>query len=170
MNITEYAKQMGTSKTTLYRKLSEAGIEVSALRDANGQITDEGLTMLAALLDGTSQRHGVSQASDVTGSDVTLMGRLATLERQLDETRAALDKANAQIAVLQQQAAERERDNADAWKRFSERQQQIEAQRLLTMQAGTNERGFFGRLHDKLFGVKQSSQNPIDGDQERRQL
>ena len=86
------------------------------------------------------------------------MGKIETLKRQLDETRAALDTANARIAALQQQAADRERENADAWKRFSERQQQIEAQRLLTTQAGTNGRGLFERLHDRLLGSKKKTE------------
>ena len=164
MNITEYARQMGTSKTTLYRKISEAGIDISTLRDADGQITDGGFTTLSALLDGTSQRHAFSRQDDVpdaSGNVVNLMGKVETLERQLDETRAALDAANARITELQQQAADRERENADAWKRFSERQQQIEAQRLLTAQAGASGRGILGRLHDKLFGSKQ----PTDSNQ-----
>lgn len=154
MNLTEYAKKMGTSKTTLYRKLSDAGIDIATLRDADGHITDDGLTTLAALLDGTSQRRNISRTVDTPECDVNLLGKIETLERQLNETRAALDAANARIAALQQQAAERERENADAWKRFSERQQQIEAQRLLAAQAGLNGRGFFGRLHDRLFGSK----------------
>lgn len=171
MNITEYAKQMGTSKTTLYRKISDAGIDVSTLRDANGQITDDGLSTLSALLDGTLQRRNVSRTvyvPDTPENDVILSGKIAELERQLYDTRAALDAANARIAALQQQAAERERENADAWKHFSERQQQIEAQRLLAAQAGENRRGFFGHLHDKLFGVKQPTaptQRPTDSDQ-----
>lgn len=171
MNMTEYAKQMGTSKTTLYRKVAEAGIDITTLRDANGQISDYGFSTLSALLDGTVQRRTVSRqddASDVSGTVVNLMGQIETMKRQLDETRAALDAANARIATLQQQAAERERENADAWKRFSERQQQIEAQRLLTAQAGANGRGFFGRLHDRLFGSKQPTaptQRPTDSDQ-----
>lgn len=169
MNITEYAKQMGTSKTTLYRKIGDAGIDVSTLRDANGQITDDGLTTLSALLDGTLQRRIASRTVDGMDDRVTLLGKIDVLERQLDEKQAALDAANARIAELQQQAAERERENADAWKHFSERQQQIEAQRLLTAQAGANGRGFFGRLHDRLFGVKQPTdplQRPTDGEQD----
>ena len=171
MNMTEYAKQMGTRNTTLYRKISEAGIDISTLRGADGQITDDGFTTLSALLDGTLQRRTVSRqddAPDASADVVNLTGKIETLERQLDETRAALDAANARIAALQQQAADRERENADAWKRFSERQQQIEAQRLLTAQAGANGRGFFGRLHDRLFGSRQATdttQRPTDSDQ-----
>ena len=167
MNITEYAKQMGTSKTTLYRKISEAGIDISTLRDTDGQFTDSGLTTLSALLGGTLQRRTVSHTVDDTNDRATLMGKIERLERQLDETRAALDAANARITELQQQAADRERENADAWKRFSERQQQIEAQRLLTAQTGANERGILGRLHDKLFGSKQPTdptQHPTDSE------
>ena len=161
MNMTEYAKQMGTSKTTLYRKISEAGIDVSTLRGADGQITDDGDTTLPGVCDGTIQRRTVSRqddAPDASADVVNLMGKIETLKRQLDETRAALDTANARIAALQQQAADRERENADAWKRFSERQQQIEAQRLLTTQAGTNGRGLFERLHDRLFGSKKKTE------------
>lgn len=171
MNMTEYAKQMGTSKTTIYRKISDAGIDISTLRDDSGNISDEGFAILSSLLDGTLQRRSVSRTVDAPNAQensVNLLGKIETLERQLNETRAALDAANARIAALQQQAADRERENADAWKRFSERQQQIEAQRLLTAQAGTDGRGFFQRLHDKLFGAKapaSPAQQPTDSDQ-----
>ena len=156
MNLTQYAKTMGTSKTTLYRKITDAGIDVSTLRNADGQLTDEGLSTLAALLDGTSTRRPISRAVDVpesTETPVNLAGKIAELERQLDETRDALNAANARIMELQAQAAEREREHADAWRQFSERQQQIEAQRMLTAQAGTNGRGFLGRLRG-LFGKR----------------
>lgn len=89
---------MGTSKTTLYRKISEAGIDVSTLRGADGQITDDGFTTLSALLDGTLQRRTVSRqddAPDASADAVNLMGKIETLKRHLDETRAALDAANA---------------------------------------------------------------------------
>lgn len=137
--MTEYAKQMGTSKTTLYRKISEAGIDIASLRGTDGQITDDGFSVLASLLDGTLQRRTVSQQDNVPNipeNSVNLLGQIETLKRQLDETREALDAANARIAALQQQAVERERENADAWKRFSERQQEIEAHKLLAAQAG----------------------------------
>lgn len=165
MNITEYAKRMGTSKTTLYRKLSEAGIDVSTLRDADGQISDDGLSILSSLLDGTLQRRKVSQQVDAPTDGANLAGKVADLERQLNETRAALDAANARIAVLQQQAAERAERHADELRDILKRQQEIDAQRLLT---DGSRRGILGRLHDRLFGTKQAqqpTQTPTDSDQ-----
>lgn len=151
MNMTEYAKEMGTSKTTLYRKVAEAGIALDDVRGADGQLTPEGCSILAGILDGTAQRRKPSRTVDGPEGDATQAGKVEELERQLSETRAALDAANARITELQQQALDRERENAEAWQRFSERQQQLEAQRLLTAQAGPR-RGFLGRLHDRLFG------------------
>jgi AcrR family transcriptional regulator len=172
MNITEFAKHMGVSKTTIYRRIGDAGIDLSTLRDADGKLTNEGLATLSSLLDGTSQGRTVSHsvyAQNVPESGVNLVGKVEDLERQLSETRSALDEANACIAALHQQAAERERENADAWRRYLERQQQIEAQRLLTAQAGPDGRGFFGRIRDRLFGTKQPAdpvQPPTNGDQD----
>ena len=152
MNLTDYAKQMGTSKTTLYRKIGESGIDPATLRGPDGQITDDGYRILSGIMDGTLQRHRVSQPGDVPQNDVTQAGKIVTLEREIAETRAALEAANARIAELQRQALDRERENAEAWRRFSERQQQIEAQRLLVADVDENRRGLFRRIHDRLFG------------------
>lgn len=151
MNLTEYAKQMGTSKTTLYRKLGDAGIDPATLRGPDGQITDDGYKTLSGIMDGTLQRHRVSQPGDAPQIDANLAGKIVTLERELAEARAALEAANARIAELQRQALDRERENAEAWRRFSERQQQIEAQRLLVADVNENRRSFFQRIHDRLF-------------------
>lgn len=156
MNITEYAKQMGTSKTTLYRKIAEAGLDISDLRGRDGQLTNEGLSTLSALLDETLHRRTASHKDNATDGDVHSVsetGQITELERKLAETHAALDAALAQITELHRQAADRERQHAEAWQKFSERQQQIEAQRL----AAAPRRGILKRLHDLLFADNESS-------------
>jgi len=103
----------------------------------------------------------------LTQADLTQIAPEKLLELKLKYAAAMRDEYTGATEALPL-PADRERENADAWKRFSERQQQIEAQRLLTAQAGANGRGFFGRLHDRLFGSRQATdptQRPTDGDQ-----
>lgn len=156
MTLTQYAKQMGISRTTLYRRIADAGMDMTAFRDTQGELTDEGLTALSAILDGTLHGRTTPQAvytPDTPDNGVNLMGQIAELQRQLDVTRDALDKANTRIAELQQQAAERAERHADELRDILIRQQQIEAQRLLTGKTDTK-RGIFGRWRDALFGTR----------------
>lgn len=157
MTITGYAKQFGTSTTTVYRKLSAAGIEPKTLKDERGHLTDSGLSTLSAVMDGTQQRSKPDATVDDTECNTTSAEYVTQLQRQLDATRAELDAANARIQELQQQAIQREHDHAEAWKQYLERQQQIEAQRLL-LDAPRAHRGLFTRLHDKLFGKPDDTQ------------
>ena len=153
MNITEYGKLMGVGKTTIYRRISQAGLDLSDLRGEDGQLTDAGLSTLSALLDGTpgtSVGHSNSHQEDVPPGRST-SGTVEDLKTQLETTRAELAAAQARINELLQQAADRERDHAEAWRKYAEVQQQIEAQRLLT--AGTGDKpGLFARIRAKLTG------------------
>ena len=157
MTITGYAQQFGTSTNTVYRKLKAAGIEPASLKDEHGNLTDSGLSTLSAVMDGTQQRHNIEATVDTTECNTTSMEYVTQLQRELDATRADLDAANARIQELQQQAIQRERDYAEAWKQYLERQQQIEAQRLL-LEAPRAHKGLFTRLHDKLFGKPDDTQ------------
>jgi len=165
MNITEYGKLMGVGKTTLYRRISQAGLDLSDLRGEDGQLTDAGLSTLSALLDGTpgtsvgrSNSHQEDVPRDVPRDvswDVppgrSTSGTVEDLKTQLETTRAELAAAQARIAELLQQAADREREHAEAWRKYAEVQQQIEAQRLLT--AGPEPRaGLLAKIRAKLTG------------------
>ena len=127
MNITEYGKLMGVGKTTIYRRISQAGLDLSDLRGEDGQLTDAGLSTLSALLDGTpgtSVGHSNSHQEDVPPGRST-SGTVEDLKTQLETTRAELAAAQARINELLQQAADRERDHAEAWRKYAEVQQQI---------------------------------------------
>ena len=157
MNITEYAREYGTSTTTIYRKLQDAGIKPDGLKDDKGQLTEDGIKVLSGIMHGTPQRPKQAQPDDTTNGTETVTGYLAqisSLEHQLEAARTDLTTANARIRELQAQiqdmtakALERERANAEAWKEYAQKQQQIEAQRL------TGGKGFFHRL----FGRKTDS-------------
>ena len=161
MNVTAYIKMMGISKATFYRRISEAGIELNDIRGADGNLTDEGLSVLSSLFDGTSHKRLTSQTRERPTDDATrrpvdeTMRRstdetISYLQSQLETTRAELAEARAQITSLLQLAADREREHAEAWRRYAEAQQQIETQRLLATRQGTQ--GIFSRLITKLTG------------------
>lgn len=56
MTIEEFCRERNVSKSTIYRRLREYCIDMSSLRDDNGNLTPEAVQMLAGLADKT-QRH-----------------------------------------------------------------------------------------------------------------
>ena len=130
MNITEFAKMRGIGKTTIYRKIKEFGYTPQDIRGEGGELTDEALSILAAVLDGTQKRPDFPPAERVPW-DVPQVERVSQLERELRETREKLEEAEKRINELLQQAADRERQNAENWRSALERLQTIEEQKLL---------------------------------------
>lgn len=167
MNITDYVKQMGTTRTTLYKKINSAGIDINTLRDENGDLTDNGLSVLSALLDGTQTTRKPQTEVDTAETPANLNLRIAALQTEVDELRVKLEQANAHGEALQQtinelhqQAAERERKHADELRDILQRQQEIaERQLLLPERAGADGRGLFGRIHDFFLGSKKPDSN-----------
>lgn len=163
MTIQEFCKQRRISKPTIYKKIHAAGLDLGALRDADGNLTPEAITTLAALADDTAVKYSKrvnddpeAAAIDAAENPVNyakLIAERDALRRDLDDLRAQLGQANARIMTLQAEALERERAHADAWKQFSERQQELEAQKLLTAEAGADGRTVWQRLRAK-FGRK----------------
>lgn len=145
MNISEYAARMGVSKATIYRKIKAFGYSPKDLRGDNGELTDEALSILSAVIDETYQRNAgnapFSQMEHVScdvaplrnshDCDVSQSQRVAELEQELKETRAKLAEAEARINEMLQRSAEREQQNAEAWREALERLQRIEEQKLL---------------------------------------
>lgn len=150
MNISEFAKRMGTSKTTVYRKIAAAKLQLSELRDESGNLTDTGLSMLAGLLDDThvSQVSHESYATDETAQNAE---RIRELERERDELREKLAAAQEQITALQTAAAERAEAHAAELADILRRQQANEAARLQASQSG-----ILGRLRNFLLGAGKS--------------
>lgn len=154
MTATDYFKLMGISKATFYRRVNEAGLDLADIRDDNGQLTDEGLSILSALFDGTFQKRPMSQSRDADGDasqERSTNETVDVLRSQLETTRAELAAAQARITELLQQAADREREHAEAWRKYAEIQQQIEAQRLLT-EGPKHKAGLFARIRATLTG------------------
>ena len=168
MNITEYAKQMGTTRTTLYKKINAAGISIDTLRDENGDISDSGLSILSSLLDGTQTKRKPQTNINTSETPANLDLQFTALQAELDVMRELLDQEKARNAALQQtinelhqQAAERERKHADELREILQRQQAIAERQLLTGQ--TDGRGLFGRIHDFFVGTK--TDNTVKDDQ-----
>lgn len=168
MTIEGFCKERGISKATVYRRLKEAGIELNSLRGTDGELTTDALQVLAALTDKTrtwvnaheSYIHDIGKfndafqaatqprAVDMSKSDVSFVAIVSeneTLKRELVETQTKLEAANARIAELLQQAAERADQHAQAMQRIAERTQEMQ---LLTAQAGPNGRGLWERIKD----------------------
>ena len=168
MTIEGFCKERGISKATVYRRLKEAGIELNGLRGTDGELTAEALQVLAALTDktrtwvnaresyihdtgkinGTFQEVVQQCVADTSKSDVSFVAIVSeneTLKRELVETQTKLEAANARIAELLQQAAERADQHAQAMQRIAERTQEMQ---LLTAQAGPNGRGLWERIKD----------------------
>lgn len=173
MTIEGFCKERGISKATVYRRLKEAGIELNSLRGTDGELTTDALQVLAALTDKTrtwvnaresyihnAEHHDIGKANDTfqaatqpravdtSKSDVSFVAIVSeneTLKRELVETQTKLEAANARIAELLQQAAERADQHAQAMQRIAERTQEMQ---LLTAQAGPNGHGLWERIKD----------------------
>jgi predicted nucleic acid-binding Zn-ribbon protein len=156
MNLKEFCKQQHISKPTIYKRIHDAGIELSSLRDPDGNLTAEAITTLAALLDDAQPRYSKRVSDDPeaaaidTAADPVKYAQIITerdeARRERDEARAQLAAAKDQIMQLQAEALERERAHAEAWKQFTERQQEIEAHRLLAAHAGADGRSVWQRI------------------------
>lgn len=156
MNMKDFCATMHVSKPTIYKRIKEAGLELQALRDPDGNLTPEAITTLSALLDNTSPKSSkrnsdnprieAMNAAEDPVSYAALLTDIETLTRERDEARASLEAANAKILELQSEALERERAHADAWRQLSERQQELEARRLLGPGPGGDGRSVWQRI------------------------
>lgn len=159
MNISDYVKQMGTTRTTLYKKINAAGIDVNTLRDENGELTDEGLSTLSSLLDGSlirKRKEALAEGDTQEETIEILQLRIATLNDKLTQERQRCTQLQQTINEMNQQIAERERQHADELRDILKHQQAIAERQLLTDKAGADGRGLFGRIHDFFIGTKKT--------------
>lgn len=169
MNITEFAKEYGTSKTTLYRKISAAGLDLEELRGADGQLSDAGMSVLAGLMDGTmiptkrdTGNAGNSHAVDVPLASEQYASRVRELEQENKELREKVDQLQTVVLELQKQAADKAEAHAAELSAILKREQEHTERLLLTSSTNTK-RGVFGALHDFLFGsAKQETENKAE--------
>ena len=156
MNLQEFCKQQRISKPTIYKRIHDAGIDLGSLRDPDGNLTAEAIATLAALLDDAQPKYSkrVSDDADAAAIDAAadpvsyakIITERDEARRERDEARAQLATAKDQIMTLQAEALERERAHAEAWKQFTERQQEMEAHRRLAAHAGADGRSVWQRI------------------------
>lgn len=150
MNMEQFCAEYGVSKTTIYRRIKEAGLELAALRGEDGTLTPEACSCLAALLDGTfhgTQQRAERNTSDTRFSYAELVAERDTLRVNLETALAKVESLTARCDLLEA-ALESERKNSEQWRLQAERAQQLHAlelQRLLPEKVGIIDRirGFF---------------------------
>lgn len=158
MKMAEFAKLNGTSRTTLYRKIDESGIDIETIRDQKGHLTEDGMRVLSGMLDGTFKAKRVKRPIIVTDENnaidpsVALMAKVTELREENDRLHDELDTANTRIQELNQTVLSQAQKYAESLAEITKKQLQLEEQRLLTDRAAG--RGLFGRMHDALFGNK----------------
>lgn len=156
MNLQEFCKQQRISKPTIYKRIHDAGIDLGSLRDPDGNLTAEAIATLAALLDDAQPKYSkrVSDDAETAAIDAaddpvkyaSLIAERDEARRERDAALAKLAEAKEQIMSLQAEALQRERDHAEAWRQFTERQQEIEAHKLLAVHAGADGRSVWQRI------------------------
>ena len=156
MNAGEFAKMQGVSRSTLYRRAKEAGLDLAALRGKDGSLTDEALTALASVLDGTRKHSDTSQDSDKaadtsrnTPESVAAVRQVEELQHRCETLQAALEASQRELA-LTREALDRERVQADAWRQMAE-------QRLLPA-APQARQGFFARVRAMIAGTSRDDE------------
>lgn len=119
MNMSQFATQIGRNRTTIYRAAKARGIDIDAIRGEDGELTNEGIAMLAALFDDTQPQHS-TQPGDSTDSDTATVAtrqpgrQYEALQRELDATRGELDAVKRENALLREALA-RAQLESDRW-------------------------------------------------------
>ena len=104
MTVAEIAKQLGKSHQAVYKKISNAGLRISDLRDAStGQLTPEGVEAIRALYSPSAGATEVAQSVEKPVAEVET--ELARLQTEVAEL-----KHRAELAEVKAAAAENERD------------------------------------------------------------
>lgn len=167
MNIEALSKELGISYRTVYRRIAKAGLALDDMKDAEGQLTTEGMQAIAALFDNDNdKRQKAVRQGGATEHKALVNVKDKAAEKALTEARAEIErlKAEASAAEIKLQAAERERDlykqmadkaeaEAASWKAAAERAQQLHAMQLQLLPQRAGVKGFFSRI----FGRKEGS-------------
>ena len=156
MTMEQFATSCNVSKATLYRKIKEHGLDLAALRGPDGELTSEGMQVLAGILDGvktpSATSHAASQsterdaASDVLNQSSSTVSRdvseLSMLRLELSQARQEAETAKREADLLRQMLEQAQR-NTEQWQQQAERAQQLHAlelQRMLPEKAGAWDR------------------------------
>lgn len=140
MTIDGFCLECGISRPTVYRRLKAAGINPASLRDKHGEITTEGLQVLAGITDNVRRqsRTGVEiqdiQCASVEDSPVSqtdadcksrideLMQENESLKTEIQSLQERLTEANSKLIALLEQSAERSEQHAQSMQRIAELQ------------------------------------------------
>lgn len=161
MNIEALSKQLGTSYRTVYRRIERAGLSLDDLKDADGQLTAEGIQAISALFDNDSKRDNDKRQEAVNSEDMSKAKALVNVkskaaEKAIAEAEKRASAAEAEARRLSDQVddlrrqVEDLRSDRDDWKRAaaeSRALQMQQLQRLLPEHVGIVERvrGWFTR-------------------------
>lgn len=137
MTIDDFAKTVGVSMRTVYRRAEKAGTPIKDMRDAEGRITPEGIAALASLFDdvkcdGTTQQEDdtVETAENGAGHDAVAV--------EVAALRATVEGLERENAMLREMLADA-KQNAEQWREQAQRMQdlhELEYKRLLPERAG----------------------------------
>lgn len=138
MTLTALAEELHVSVMTVYRRAERAGVKVKDLRGEDGELTSEGVALLASLFDTTTP--GNTGTTDTTTSSTTQPAHedhtednsveVARLEAEVAGLRRLVDVLEGQVADLRSRldASEAERRQRDQlllpggfrgwWRRF----------------------------------------------------
>lgn len=136
MTIRGLAKQLGKTPVTVYRRLNANGVNVETLRNEHGDLTDEGVRLIASLFDGATALHEDAQSEYQSVSRETVHGdtsaqvEIAVLRERLKAAEDAIQALTAERDGLRV-----ERDRLLSMLETAQKQQQ----QLLT--AGDQRRG-----------------------------
>ena len=154
MNIEALSKQLGTSYRTVYRRISKAGLALDNLKDADGQLTAEGVQAISALFDNDRRKDDVKRQDNVNSEDVSKVKALvnvkdkaaekaiAEAEKRASDAEAECVRLSAQLDEIRKQLEDL-RSERDEWRRAaaeSRALQMQQLQRLLPERVGVIER------------------------------
>lgn len=108
MTLKQLAEELSVSTMTLYRRASRAGVRVQDLRGDDGELTSEGVALLASMFDSTTP---AAHEAHTEHNEV----EVARLEAEVAALRRLADVLEAQVADLRQRldASEAERRQRD---------------------------------------------------------
>ena len=148
MNIEALSKQLGTSYRTVYRRISKAGLSLDDLKDAEGQLTAEGVQAISALFDNDKMKNTVNRQDGVNYEDVSKAKALVNVKGKAAEKAIADAEKRASDAEAKAAAAEAEcvrlseqlddmrrqlddlRSDRDDWKRAAAESRALQMQQL----------------------------------------
>lgn len=177
MNIEALSKELGVSFKTVYRRIDKAGLVLADLKDADGQLSYEGIQAISALFDKVGDKD-----KGENNNNEKMEQRLKALNSGIDsakdkaiaDARAELERLKGAVATaeIRATAAERERDiykqmaekaeaEAQRWREqaqtaqaAADRAQEIQALQLQLLPQRAGVKGFFGRI----FGRKEGKE------------